>query len=302
MFDKSFLVNKLVNSLVSNEFRVFLSEGAFDIAARKKFLMLVKALINIDSLNQEQALSLRSISYFLSAHPLVVSVKTNREFLNDSMVYSRFKLPVITPETFEEIVSEDSIKAVESAKGRYTVEIDVKNLREKRNRMQMSLSQLADIVGISKKALYEIENKRVNPSLETVEKLEATLKVELKSDYSLKSPKETLLKPKTEFQRKVSKEFYRIGIANSPVYSSPFEIVGKEKFSLITSLSKNTKKIIREAKVVKGLSRIFYSEGVFVTKDSHEDSVDGIPVILEKELPEIDSAREFTRMLKEKKS
>jgi putative transcriptional regulator len=301
MFNKSFLVNKLVNSLLSKQFQVLLSEGCFNIVAKKEELLLIKSLINVDSLNEEQALSLRSISFFLSAYPLVVSVKTNREFLNDETIYSRFQLPVLTPTLFDNFLEEESIPSIQSSKGKHTVTINTEELKEKRKQLGFSLQELSQLIGISKKALYEIENKRVNPTQETVKKLETFLKIDLKKPYKLQQAEKTYLKPKNEFQQEVSKEFKRIGIDNSAVYSAPFEIVGKEKFSLITTLSKNGFKIKKEATKVKKLSSIFSSKAVFVAKASREESVEGVPVVLESELPEIETTKEFDKILKEKK-
>jgi putative transcriptional regulator len=288
--------------LLSNQFKVFLTQGCFDIAARKGYLMLIKSLINVDGLNQEQALSLRSISYFLSAYPIIISVKTNRQFLSDEIIYSRFQLPVITPEMFSKILEEEFVPAIQSAKGKHTVAIDAVALRERRKELQLTLGELSEIVGISKKALYEIENKKVNPTNETVKKLEAALKTNLRSLYKLKIAEKTYLKPKNDFQSRVSKEFSRIGIDNSSVYSAPFEIVGREKFSLITGLSKNGLKIKKEATIVRKLSSIFSSKAVFIAKKCKEQVVEGVPVVLESELLEIDSSEELSKVLEEKYS
>jgi putative transcriptional regulator len=300
MFNKSFLVNKIVNSLLSKEFEVFITYGCFDIAARKEYLMLIKSLVNVDSLNQDQALSLRTVSYFLSAYPLVVSIKTNRQMLSDEIIYSRFQLPVVTPEMFSRILEEEFVPAIQSAKGKHTVEIDANKLREKRKELKLTLEQLSEIVGISKKALYEIENRRVNPTDETVKKLENVLKIDLRYSYKLKTVERTCLEPRDDFQSKVSKEFSRIGIENSSVYSAPFKIVGREKFSLITGLSKNGTSIRKEAAIFKKLSSIFSSKAFFVTKKCEEQAVEGVPVVLESELLEVESSKELSKMLEEK--
>jgi putative transcriptional regulator len=300
MFNKSFLVNKIVNSLLSNQFETFLIQGCFDIAARREYLMLIKSLINVDGLNQEQALSLRSISYFLSAYPLVVSIKTNKQYLSDDIIYSRFQLPVITPRMFSNILEEELVPAIQSTKGKHIVTVDTNALREKRKELQLTLEQLSEMVGISKKALYEIESNRVNPTIDTVKKLETVLRIDFKKAYKLKTAEKTYLRPKSEFQSKVSKEFSRMGIDNSAVYSAPFEIVGREKFSLITSLSKNGHKIKKEATLVRKLSSILSSKAVFVVKKFKEQSVEGVPIVLESELQEIESSEELGKILEEK--
>jgi len=300
MFNKSFLVDRLVKNLVDKEFQLFLTSGCFDIAAKKEFIMLIKALTNVDGLVQEQAQSLKAISYFVSAYPLVVSERTNRGSLRDEVIYSRFQVPVVTPQMFECMIEEEVIPEVKAIKGKHTVTINTSYLRKKREELDLSLEKLSKQIGISKKALYEIENQRVNPTLETVKRLEELLGIDLKMPYKMEKVERTYIKPKNEFQKKVSSEFSRLGIDNSAVTSANFEIIGKEKKSLITGLSKNTVKIKKVVSQVKGLSSIFSSQRMFVAKKSHEQAIDGVPIVLESELPELESSRELSKLIKEK--
>jgi len=173
-------------------------------------------------------------------------------------------------------------------------------LRKKREELDLSLDKLSKQIGISKKALYEIENQRVNPTLETVKRLEELLGIDLKLPYKMERVERTYIKPKNEFQKKVSLEFSRLGIDNSAVTSSSFEIIGKEKTSLVTGLSDNTVKIKKVVSQVKGLSSVFSSQGMFVAKKSHEQAIDGVPIVLESELPELESSRELSELIKEK--
>ena len=298
MFNRTALTGRLVNSLLKKEFEVFLTRGCFDIAAKRENLLLIKSLINIDGFNSQQARSLRTVSYFLAACPFVVSMRNNRGSLADGMIYSRFDVPVVTPRLFENILEEDAYNT-KSAKGRHTAEVDTDALRSKRYELKFTLEELADIIGISKKALYEIENKRTSPTERTAKKLERILKIKLCSIYKPQPAEPTYAKPANKLQKIVSTELSRIGMKNSPVQHAPFEIIGKEKFSVITGLSANTKKIRREASAVKKLSSIFSSSAFFVAKRSEEKSVSGVPVLLEQELPEIESVKELKKLIKE---
>jgi len=300
MFNKSLLVDRLVKNLIDKEFQLFLTSGCFDIAARKEFVMLIKALKNVDGLVQEHAQSLRAVSYFVSGYPLVVSERTNRGSLCDEVIYSRFQVPVVTPQMFESMIEEEVIPEVKAIKGKHTVTINTTYLRKKREELNLSLEKLSKQIGISKKALYEIENQRVNPTLETVKRLEELLDIDLKIPYKMERVEKTYIKPKNEFQKKVSLEFSRLGIDNSAVTSANFEIIGKEKTSLITGLSDNTVKIKKVVSQVKGLSSIFSSQGMFVAKKSHEQAIDGVPIVLESELPELESSRELSKLIREK--
>jgi putative transcriptional regulator len=297
MFNRTVLTNRVVHSLLKKEFEVFLTRGCFDIAAKRERLVLVKSMVNIDGFHSDTAQSLRTVSYFLSACPFVVSMKNNRSFLTDDMIYKRFDIPVVTPKMFDNILEEEAYSA-KSAKGRHTIEIDADALKEKRYEMKFTLNELSNLVGISKKALYEIESKRTNPTEKTVKKLERVLKVELRNIYRPHVAEKTHSEPANELQRKVSKELSRIGTENSPVQHAPFEILGKEEFSFITGLG-NVKRIRRSAVTMKKLSGIFSSSAFFVAKNIEEKSVDGVPVILEDELPEIGSSKELKRLIEE---
>jgi predicted transcriptional regulator len=299
MFSKYFLLNEIVKFLTKKDFRVLLTSGCFDVAARRDFILLIKALINVDSLLREQAMNLKVISHFISAFPLVVAEASSSGKLKDEIIYSRFQLPVVNFETFKRIV-EENMPEVRAIKGKYVSLINGEYLRKRRRELKLSLEELSKRAGTSKKALYEIENKRVIPTLETVEKLENLLKINLKVRYKMKPAEKTYIQPKNNFQKKISLEFFRLGIDNSPVTSTTFDIVGKEKSSLIAGLSYNTSNLEKTAARLKKLMTIFSSQGMFFVKKSDKKIIEGIPIVLESELPELESSEELNKLIKER--
>lgn len=301
MFDKNFLVGKVVTSLEKGGYKVLKTEGNFDIMTKRDDkIILIKVLMNIDALKEDQAMSLRSVAYFMNCHAVVVCTKNNRETLDDDMVYSRFDIPVMTPKLFEAIMIQDDMTAIEAPKGRHTMEIDTDLLRNKRKEMGFTLESLAEKIGVSKKAVYEIESSRVRPTKETVEKLEDILSTDIKKPYKIKDAPATYLKPRNELQESVGREFTRMGIDNSPIYSAPFENVGKEKFSIITSISQNVDKLKKRAINIRNISDFFSSKAVVVTKKSRQESVHGVPIVLESDLPDIQTSKELKKVIEEK--
>jgi len=292
------MINEVVENLVSKNFEVFLTKGCFDIAAKRDKLLMIKCLTNVDGLNGEQAKNLRNISYFLSGYPFIISLRNNRTNLADSVIYSRFDLPVVTPIMFDSILEEEAY-VYRASKGRYTAEIDTGLLRNKRYEMKFSLEELSVLVGVSKKALYEIENNRTNPTEDTLNGLESVLGVNLKKSYESEKAEKSDTKPVGNFQRKVHRELDRIGIENVPVKYAPFEIIGKEEFTMITGLIEDTKKIGKSAGLVKKLSEIVGSNAFFVTKKREEKTIEGVPVLLDDDLPEIETARELKKIIEE---
>ncbi|MBI2545303.1 MAG: helix-turn-helix domain-containing protein [Candidatus Aenigmarchaeota archaeon] len=300
MFDKTILMSKVLDILHNNGFETFVTNGSFDIVAKRENLFLIKVLMNIDSLDESHALDLRAISHFLSAYPFVISIRNNREHLDDEIVYTRFDLPATTPKLFQLMLQDDNIEVIHSSKGRHTQEVNVFNLKETRKQIGYTLEQLANRVGISKKAMYEIESKRVNPQQGTVRKLESVLKIELRMPYELKHAEPVHLKPKDNFGKSVSDELNRLGIDNSSVNSAPFELIGRENFSLITNLSNTPSDIKHEIIEMKKLSEISESKAVLISKRTIKESIEGIPIISENELSEIKHSKELGKIIDER--
>jgi len=296
MFPKFMLVRKIINSLIQNDFEFVVCSGCFDIVARKEETLLIKALINVDALKEEHANTLNTISYFCSAYPFVISLKNGRDFLDDDTTYYRFGLPVMTPKLFDRILREDVV-VKECLKGKYTVEIDAVLLRKRRKELNYTLQELAEIVHISKKALYEIENKRVKPTFETVEKLERVLGVELKKPFKKKPGRKIYLKPKDEFQAKVNRKLKEIGVDNSPVHTSLFQIVGRIKQPIISCLCGNERHVKEKFELMKRVSNLFLSSFIFITKGEREE---GIPTLTLKELESLSSPTDFMQILRER--
>ena len=301
MFDKTFLVTKMIASLEKAGYETMNIGGSFDVVAKREdHTLLIKVLMNIDALKEDQAMSLRAIAYFMGSQPVVISIKNNRDTLENDTVYSRFEVPVMSPKLFESMITQGEINVIHSAKGRHTTEIDTNVLREKRKELGYTLEGIADKAGITKKAAYEIESNRVNPTKETVDKLEKILSTKIQRPYEIKNAPITYLKPKDDSQENISRELKRIGIDNSSVYSSPFENVGKDKFPIITSVSSNVDKIKKRAITLRKLSGFFKSKTVIVSKKSPKKSIHGVAVITESELPDIESPKKLKKLIEEK--
>ena len=302
MLGRDTLTSNIVNTLLEREFEVFLTRGCFDIAAKRDATLLVKSLTNVDSFDAGQAMNLRAVSHFVSASPFVVSLRTNRQLLRGNVVYSRFDVPVVTPSTFEDIIEDDAY-VMQAAKGRHTVEIDAEAMRAKRYELKFTLEELAALVGVSKKALYEIESRRTNPMEKTASKLERMLKVRLRSAYSPRpaAAVEGRTKASGPLQRRVGEELDRLGIDNTAVQHAAFEIAGRQDFTLIARVAEGAKELKRAANPMRRLSSMFGARAFFVAERSGRGSepVDGVPVLSEEELRGAGSAKELKKMIGE---
>jgi len=299
---KAKLLNEVLKILNLNGFRTLVLGGCFDVLGKDGKFLLIKVLVNIDALSKEDAKNMRVVSRFLSANSLTVSVKSNYGMLSENIIYSRFGIPVMTPHSFETIIKNEWLPSILAIKGKHIVEIDVDLLKKERRKMKLSLESLSKKVKVSKKCLYEIENERVNPTQETVEKLEEFFGVRLKKPYELKSVSiSETINPQNAFQRKICFKFKQLEIDHSCLTSLPFEIIGRKRKALLAGLSENEEKLETKTKIFNELSSFADTTPVFITKRSEKENLDGIPVILDSEIDEMNSYRDFSGLIRERK-
>ena len=72
----------------------------FDLVARRdNSLLIIKVLTNIDAMSEDVAKELRVLSILLKGHPLLIGERSGTGLLETDVVYDRFGIQAITPET-----------------------------------------------------------------------------------------------------------------------------------------------------------------------------------------------------------
>jgi len=130
--------------------------SCFDVAAIGRKRLVVKALNNVDGLRPEYARDLNGLSQGLGLSPVVVGVKTKRTKLEDNVLYERFGIPVLSVGTFKLFVEGEQVFPVYS-RGREIVSFDPSVFRRVREEKGLSLSEMAEALGVSKEAVYLYE-------------------------------------------------------------------------------------------------------------------------------------------------
>ncbi len=128
---------------------------------------------NIDTVTEEQAEDLKRLSRFFRASPLIVGVKTkNTELEEGGVVYERFGIYALRPETLYDILVENELPAIFAERGGFYVRINGELLRELREKHGYSVNELARILGVSRKSLINYERGEQAVSLEVAVRLE----------------------------------------------------------------------------------------------------------------------------------
>ncbi|OYT60647.1 MAG: hypothetical protein B6U75_01125 [Desulfurococcales archaeon ex4484_217_1] len=171
------LVEEVIDTLRSRGFKVGFVEyptyerRSLDVVARRsneKFVM--KVSFEIDNVGSKELSELAALSRIFDAAGIIVSKKTRKKELKDYVVYERYKVPAMTPETLREFIDSGEVY-VYAGRGGYYVRVNGEKLRRKREERDMSLGDLAQLLGVSRKAVYEYERRSMSLSFTTALRL-----------------------------------------------------------------------------------------------------------------------------------
>ena len=296
-------------------------QSCFDIVARKKLLiLLLKVLVNIDSINESHVEEIRQISNVFLASPIIVGVKSKNHILEEDVVYERHGLPAIGLETLKNMIVYDEYPEILADRGGYYVQINGNVLKEYREEYNLSLKDLADLAHVSRATMYKYENGMVRANTETAMLLEEILNTKITLDIDLFEPYQEDIKLKADTsnlnqtQGSNAQNLAKLGFGVVSTNKSPFDALAKAEIAtkkkenpLIANLNvqdeQNTKTLKKMAISLKDLSLVTSSDPFFVLNDDRiKDSIDGIPVIKSWEMKEVENSKEFLKLIKERRN
>ena len=280
-------------------------QSCFDIVARKKLLiLLLKVLVNIDSINESHVEEIRQISNVFLASPIIVGVKSKNHILE-----------------LKNMIVYDEYPEILADRGGYYVQINGNVLKEYREEYNLSLKDLADLAHVSRATMYKYENGMVRANTETAMLLEEILNTKITLDIDLFEPYQEDIKLKADTsslnqtQGTNAQNLAKLGFGVVSTNKSPFDALAKaeiatrkkEQTPLIANLNvqdeQNTKTLKKMAISLKDLSLVTSSDPFFVLKDDKiKDSIDGIPVIKSWEMKEVENSKEFLRLIRERRN
>ncbi len=260
---------------------ISLKSIAFDLVARRdEDLLVLKVLQNIDAFNREDAAQMRTLADALEAKAAVVGLRSSSGKLDEGIVYSRFGIPIMSLETIEEFLKEGVPPFVFAAPGGLYVKIDSDLLREIREQRNISLGTLAEIAGVSRKAIQMYE-----------EGMGAVIDVAMKMEEFLNEPLVMPLNPFEYMHEKgkatdafedhdrLHNEVFRMlktyGYSVQPTARCPFEAISTdEKIVLLTGVERYGPMLEKKADAVASFSRVVRRSAVIITdKDARMKSV-----------------------------
>ena len=283
---------------------------AFDIVARRdEVLLMVKVLLNVDAFSKQGAEELRMIATTLKGAPLLVGERSGAGALEDGVIYSRSGVPILSRHTFVDFFEEGVPPFIFSAPGGLYVKLDGEALRRARDAKQISLGTLAEVAGVSRRAIQmylEGMSATIDIALRLEEFVGEPLVVPM-DPFQYSSRTSELLRgfeAFERFERDVFQRLSRLGYDVLPTVKCPFEAFTKDReVVLLTGMAGGKERADDKASIVANLARVVERDSVvFVERRVSRMSLGGTAVIGRDELKKIRDRAKILELIEERKS
>ncbi|MBS7287253.1 MAG: transcriptional regulator [Candidatus Freyarchaeota archaeon] len=287
------------------------SKSCFDLVARRdNLLMLLKVLANVDALKDEQGRELRTLARLLSATPLVVGEKTRKSEMLDGVVYGRCGIPTINFSTFRRFILEDVWPVALARRGGLYIRVDGEALRRAREGKGLSLGNLAERIGVSRKAIYEYERNEMDATLETALKIEDELDADIiipvdlsewRSIYDYEEREEE--GEEQEWEDELEKEVFEalsdLGFKVILARRAPFDALTadqKEECLVVTGVGRASERTIEKRIIVlEKLSWVAQKLAMFVMDKNKKITGTRVPIFSKEEIESMKEPEELLR-------
>ena len=277
---------------------------SFDVVARRdNTLLIIKILSNVDAFSKENAEEMLTLGEALGASPLLVGERSGAGDIDESIVYSRFGVPIISLTTLSDYLLEGVPPFIFAAPGGLYVKLDsdlLKKLREERN---ISLGTLAEIAGVSRRTIQMYEGgmgAMIDVAIKLEEFLNQPIVTPVDPFHQRAPPKAKdkeggpapVPRASDTFGQEVFDRLKVLGFSIVPTTRCPFEALSKDKHILIlTGLGKDESKLKDKAMAVADISKVTERCSViFIEKAKSKHNIGGTPIIGKDELRKINES------------
>lgn len=272
------------------------------VAKRGITKLLIKSSENVDSERRESAEDLKSLAVAFDASPFIIGVRMQKGVIEEDTLYERFGVNVMHPKTFREAALRKRLPSVYSKRGGLYFKIDGRALRECREKKGLSLGQLANLIGVSRKAIYEYERDQMGATVQTVERLERILGRNVVAgidifDWHLEgeAPDKN---PTGVVARQLHAKLKRLGCKALGFSHAPIDIHAKNFGVSFLTFEERMNEDRLENKIENAIevSRVLGTSPILVTEERTPHNSDIIVVKID-EIKKVEQMRELARIL-----
>lgn len=272
---------------------------SFDVVARRDdTLLIVKILSNVDAFSKENAEEMTTLGEALGASPLLIGERSGAGEIDESIVYSRFGIPIISLTTLSDHLLEGVPPFIFAAPGGLYVKLDSELLKKVREERNISLGTLAEIAGVSRRTIQMYEGG-MGAMIDVAIRLEEFLNQPIVTPVNpfhhcvSKAKDKEGAKPAPAspdiFSQEVFQRLSGMGFSIVPTSRCPFEALSKDEHILIlTGLGKDESKLKEKAMVVADIAKVTERCSViFIERAKSKHNIGGTPIVGRDELRKI---------------
>ncbi|HOB38463.1 MAG TPA: transcriptional regulator [Methanomassiliicoccaceae archaeon] len=272
---------------------------SFDIVARlDDRLLIVKILSNVDALSKDNADEVITLAEALGASPLLIGERSGAGEIEESIVYSRFGIPIISLKTLADHLLEGVPPFIFAAPGGLYVKLDGEQLRRAREERSISLGTLAEIAGVSRRTIQMYESG-MGAMIDVAIRLEEFLNVPIVTAVDPFSPpaprgrekvSERVVRAEVDmFGQEVFRILQGLGFSIQPTVRCPFEALSRdERIVILTGLGKDESKLVEKATVVCDIASIAEKCSVIIIeRSSSRTNIGGTAIVGRDELSKL---------------
>jgi putative transcriptional regulator len=147
--------------------------------------LLLKVTENLDELSKQEVSDLKKARVAYDAYTVIIAQRDEKGDLEDEVVYYKYDNIAVTPKTLEDYIVKGQKSLVAYIRGNYVLKINPEKLRERASESGISRGELADLLGISKKAVYMYERGEMHIVLEKGVKLASILGEDIFEEFDI---------------------------------------------------------------------------------------------------------------------
>jgi putative transcriptional regulator len=258
---------------------------SFDLMARKNgTLLIIKVVAHIDSVSEDVAFDLEVISRHLGGVPLIVGERARDAELERGAVYVRYGIYAISPSTLYDYFVDLTPPLVYASPGGLYVNIDGEVLRDLREKRSMSLGDLGQVLGVSRRTISKYESG-MGTTLDVAIRIEEFFNTGVVKSINLilhEPPKAMEPEPRDAITDKQTPvEFFRqIGMQLHTLHGAPFQaLLTFEKHTILTGIGP-ADKVIKRAALIGNISQIAKKHAMCVITDHYKQKKIGKTLVI----------------------
>jgi putative transcriptional regulator len=275
---------------------------SFDLIARNNGILLVmKVVTHIDSVSEEAAFDLDVIAEHLGGVPFIVGERAREAELERGAVYVRYGIYAISIATLYDYFVEKIPPLVYASPGGLYVNINGDALRELRERRSMSLGDLGQVLGVSRRTISKYESG-MGTTLEVAIRIEEYFNTGVVESIDIVKREPAESGPDTSKNHQgpgVPIEFLeKLGMQLHTLRGAPFQaLLTFDKHTILTGYG-TAQKVVKRAALISNLSKIAKKHAMCIITDYHHEKKIGRTLVIgEERLHAIEDGFELLDML-----